>query len=193
MKVIISGLAGSGKSTLMQAIAKEFGLEHIVAGDVMKNMAEDEGYNPTENWWETEKGMEFLNQRENNPEFDKELDRRLKKRLNQGNIVITSWTMPWLYEKESYNIWLEASQKERGKRIAGRDNISEEEALKKVKKRDRENKKLYKDIYGIELGQDLGPFDKVIKTEKLSIEETKKIAIKALSQYKKKLSEQGQN
>ncbi len=161
--IIISGLAGSGKSTLARKLAKYFGLKAISGGDVLKEIAKEEGYKPTDNWWETEEGMEFLKKRQNDESFDKKLDQKLIELAEKGGYVITSWSLPWIYGK-GLKIWLEASQEERAKRISKRDGISFEDALRIVKKRDEENVKLYKKLYGFTLGKDLEVFDIIVDT-----------------------------
>ena len=51
-----------------------------------------------------------------------------------------------------------------------RDKITIGEALDIVKMRDRENKKIYKKIYGSEFGENLEVFDFMINTELLSLD-----------------------
>ena len=50
------------------------------------------------------KGMKFLNQREQNSEFDKNLDKKLTDLFNQGGMVITSYTLPWLIHEWCKNM-----------------------------------------------------------------------------------------
>ena len=54
--------------------------------------------------------------------------------------------------------------------MSKRDNISLSEALNIVKMRDRENKKIYKNIYGSQFGENKGVFDFIINTELLTLE-----------------------
>ncbi len=183
--VIISGFAGSGKSTLAKRLAERFGLKYVCGGDVLKEIAREEGYNPTEQWWDSKEGMEFLKKRKENPEFDRKLDEKLMEIANEGNCVITSWALPWIYRGKAIKIWLSASQEERARRIAKRDNISEKEAMQIVRARDKENIELYKKIYGFELGRDLEVFDLIIDTNGRSEEEVEKIASEFLEKLLK--------
>ena len=178
--IIISGMAGSGKSTLAKKLAEKLGLRYICGGDVLKEIAKEEGYNPTENWWETEEGMEFLKKRQGNFEYDRKLDRKLMEYASQGNCVITSWALPWIFKGKAIKIWLNASQEERAKRIAKRDGISYEKALELVKKRDEENFTLYKKLYGYELGKELEIFDFIINTDGKSEDEVENEALEFL-------------
>ncbi len=166
--IIISGMAGVGKSTLAKALAEIYGIEYVCGGDVLKEMARREGYKvEEENWWETPEGMEFLRKRKEDPNFDKKLDQLLIEIARKGNCVITSWALPWIWGK-GVKIWLQASQRVRAERISKRDNISFEEAFEYVKKRDKENVELYKNMYGYTLGRDLHVFDVVLNVEHAS-------------------------
>ncbi len=180
--IIISGFAGSGKSTLAKRLAERYGLRYVCGGDVLKELAKEEGYNPTENWWETEEGMEFLKQRETNPEWDLKLDKKLMEIAEKGNCVITSWALPWIFTGKAVKIWLSASQEERARRIAKRDRISYEEALEAVKKRDEENIKLYKKLYGYTFGADLEVFDIIVETDGKSAEDVEKEVVEKLEE-----------
>jgi len=183
--IIISGFAGSGKSTLAKRLAKRYGIRYICGGDVLKEIAREEGYNPTENWWETELGIEFLRKGKSDPSYDIKLDKKLMEYADKGNCVITSWALPWIYKKPCIKIWLSASFEERVRRIARRDNISIEEARKVVEIRDRENIELYKKIYGFELGKDLDVFDLIINTDGKSPEEIEEEAVRFIDNRKR--------
>ena len=180
--IIISGLAGAGKSTLAKKLAEKLKLKYICGGDVLKEIAKEEGYSPTENWWETKEGMEFLKKRQKNFEYDKKLDEKLMKYASQGNCVITSWALPWIFKGDAVKVWLNASQEERAKRIAKRDGISYEHALEIVKKRDEENKKLYKNLYGYELGKNLEVFDLIVETDGKTPEQVEKEVLEFLKE-----------
>jgi cytidylate kinase len=54
--------------------------------------------------------------------------------------------------------------------MSKRDKISMAEALRIVKLRDKENKKIYKKIYGSEFGDTLEVFDFMINTELLTLD-----------------------
>jgi cytidylate kinase len=78
--------------------------------------------------------------------------------------------MPWLLEK-GFKIWLEASTEKRARRIAGRDNTSFGEALGALKQKERQTKRIYREIYGFNLGEDYGPFNFILDTDTLSAKE----------------------
>jgi cytidylate kinase len=71
---------------------------------------------------------------------------------------------------EPITFWLSASEQKRSERMSKRDKISMAEALRIVKLRDKENKKIYKKIYGSEFGDTLEVFDFMINTELLTLD-----------------------
>jgi len=174
--IIISGPPAVGKTTIAKGIAEEFGLTHMSGGDILKELAEEEGFKTGgDDWWDTQEGMNFLSQRQENSEFDKKVDDKLKKHFLDGNVVITSYTLPWLVEG-GVKIWLEGSKENSAQRMTTRDNMSKDNALEIVQKRYQENKKIYKVLYGFEFGEDLSVFDKVIETDGLNASQVLDIA-----------------
>jgi len=174
--IIISGPPAVGKTTIAKAIAEEFGLTHLSGGDILKELAEEEGFKTGgDDWWDTQEGMNFLSQRQENSEFDKKVDDKLKKHFLDGNVVITSYTLPWLVEG-GVKIWLEGSKENSAQRMTTRDNLSKDNALEIVQKRYQENKKIYKALYGFEFGEDLSVFDKIIETDGLNASQVLDIA-----------------
>ena len=174
--IIISGPPAVGKTTIAKGIAEEFGLTHLSGGDILKELAEEEGFKTGgDDWWDTQEGMNFLSQRQENSEFDKKVDDKLKKHFLDGNVVITSYTLPWLVEG-GVKIWLEGSKENSAQRMTTRDNLSKDNALEIVQKRYQENKKIYKALYGFEFGEDLSLFDKVIETDGLNASQVLDIA-----------------
>ncbi len=174
--VIISGPPAIGKTTIAKGLAEEFNLTYLSGGDILKNMAKEEGFASDGNdWWDTEEGMKFLNQRKTNSDFDKKVDKKLQDFFHNGNVVITSYTLPWLVN-DGIKFWLSGTYENSAKRMKKRDNVSELEALEVVKKRFNENKIIYKSLYDFEFGDDLSVFDKIINTDDLNAEQVLEIA-----------------
>ena len=170
LRLVISGLAASGKTTIAKRLARRYKLKMYAGSDFLKNFAKRLGLKPSKNWWDTEEGMQFLERRKANPAIDRYVDAMLVNKLKKGNVVITSWTLPYL-NIDAIKVFLHASKEERARRLAKRDKISVGEALKTVEKRDRENNELYKIIYGFELGKDLNVYDLVVDTTKKTAED----------------------
>jgi len=156
--ITISGLIGSGKTTVAKALAEKLKLRHVQAGMVFREMAKERGMSL----------QEFSKLAEKDKSFDRLVDERQKELAKQGNVVIDGRLSGWLIDAD-LKIWLKASLDERAKRVAKRENKDYETALKETRERERSELKRYKEIYGIDLN-DLSPYDFVINTELWSAE-----------------------
>ena len=174
--IVVSGPPAIGKTTVAKGLAKEFNLNYLSGGDILKELASEEGFSSSnDDWWDTEDGMKFLNQRKKNPEFDKKVDTKLIELFEKGNVVITSYTLPWLIDN-GIKLWLAGNVKNSAKRMQNRDNMDESSALEVVNKRFNENKLIYKNLYNFEFGDDLSVFDKIIQTDEKNADEVLEIA-----------------
>jgi cytidylate kinase len=167
----ISGMAGTGKSTLSKKIAQNYNLKCYSGGDALKELAKEAGYTISDQgWWESPVGLSFLKIRVNDPKFDREVDNKLLSYAQQGNVLLDSWTMPWLL-KDGFKIWLMASIDKRAARVAERDQISIPEAYKVLEEKEAQTKAIYKKLYGFNLGEDYSPFNFVLDTDNLNADE----------------------
>ena len=181
--ICISGLAATGKSTLAKRLAESLSLRYVSGGEGLKMLAVERGYRPGgREWWETEDGMRFLEERMRNPEFDKLVDQKLIELAKAGDVVIDSWVLPWLY-RGGFNIWLKAKTEVRAERMARRSGINVEEARRLLEKRDSESIELYKKLYGIEVGRDFEPFHLVLDTSDLDESAVYRIVLQAVKEF----------
>jgi cytidylate kinase len=171
MSIVISGWPAVGKTTIAQNLAKDFNLKLWNGGDILKMMAYERGYSSSLNhdWWDTEEAAKFMKERNDNPNFDREVDNRLIELVKEGNVVITSYTLPWISDA-TINFWLQGSVDSRSKRMSMRDKIDINTAKKIVQRRDVENKLIYQKLYQFEFGEKLDVFDFVMNTDILSLE-----------------------
>jgi CMP/dCMP kinase len=169
--ICISGMAGTGKSTLSKKIAQKYNLKYFSGGDALKALAKEEGYTVSdEGWWESPEGLKFLQKRVNDPKFDKAVDDKLLEYAEQGNVLLDSWTMPWLV-KSGFKIWLLASLEKRAARVAVRDKMTVAQAFKVLEEKEAHTKAIYKEVYGFVLGEDFAPFDLVLDTDNLNAQQ----------------------
>ncbi len=174
--IVVSGPPAIGKTTVAKGLAKEFNLNYLSGGDILKELASEHGFSSSgDDWWDTEDGMKFLNQRKENPEFDKKVDEKLIKLFEKGDVVITSYTLPWLIDS-GIKLWLSGTIENSAKRMQNRDNMEESSAFEVVNKRFNENKLIYKNLYNFEFGDDLSVFDKIIQTDGINAEQVLEIA-----------------
>jgi len=169
--ICICGMTGCGKSTVAKKLAEKYGLRYLSGGDALKAIAIEAGYKPAEvGWWETDEGIRFLQQRMEVSEFDKKVDGKLLELAKQGNVILDSWTMPWLL-KEGFKVWLEVSSNVRARRLAVRDGISIERASEVLRVKDESTRAIYKSLYGFDLGNDFSPFDLILDANELNADE----------------------
>ena len=169
--ICISGMAGTGKSTLSKKLAQKYHLRYYSGGDALKALAKQEGYNVSnEGWWESPEGLKFLKERVQDPKFDKAVDDKLLAYAQEGNVLLDSWTMPWLL-KGGFKIWLLASLEKRAARVAERDKMTLQQALKVLEEKEARTRTIYRELYGFALGEDFAPFDLVLDTDNLNAEQ----------------------
>lgn len=174
MLIIVCGFAGSGKSTLSELLGKEFGLKVVHASHLLKELAtkkvEELDVEHTQagtGFWESKEGQKYLEKRQTDSSMDLALDKKLLEIAAKGNVVLDSWTMPWL-SKTGYKIWLNVSPQVRAKRVASRDGLNEKEVLQKILERDKKTSGIYAKLYGFTIGQDFAPFDLILDADKLN-------------------------
>jgi cytidylate kinase len=176
----ISGMAGTGKSTLSKKIAKRYNLKCYSGGDALKELAKEAGYEITgDGWWESPVGLRFLEKRAKDPQFDKEVDSKLLGYAKLGNVLLDSWTMPWLL-KDGFKIWLMASFDKRAARVADRDKMTYEQAYQVLKEKEAQTKAIYKKLYGFDLGGDFTPFNFILDTDNLNADQVFEVLCKVI-------------
>ncbi len=174
--VIIFGFSGSGKSTLANRVGKEFGLRVVHPSGILRDLYEGKEvdlqntkYNT--GFWENQEGIELFKSRLHEREpLDVISDRILLNEVKKSNVVIDSWSLPWLTDT-GYKVYLEADLETRAERVAKRSAISYTRALDVIAMKDRETRKLFKRIYGFDIVRDHGVFDLTIDTADLTQEQ----------------------
>jgi|TARA_B100001750_G_scaffold246920_2_gene270852 cytidylate kinase len=176
-------MSSVGKTTVALDVSKKYKLKHFSGGDILKELAinKDESVSGSD-WWDKKHGMRFLSQRIQNPKFDKLVDKKLSQLISKGNVVVTSYPIPWLTTK-GINVWLGGSFQSRAKRLSNRDNISLISAKKILDKRDKNNYRIYKKLYKINFGKDLSVFDFVINTDDLNSKQVSDILYCIVKQF----------
>lgn len=192
MIILICGFSASGKSYLVNFVAKKFNYNYVHTSDILNQFANGVSEKKIQidntkrnNGWYEFSGLDT--KRKNNHNLDKKLDKFLVKLVKtKDNLVLDSWTLPYLVKENPkiIKIWLDATEKERAKRLALRDKVTYTHAYKLLKEKDKFSKEHFQKLYGFNLGKDKQVFDLVINTTPLSIKEVEK---KTLDFLKKKI------
>jgi len=165
MILSISGLHGTGKSTIAETIADYLGIKHYSTGEVFRAQAREMNMTVSEL-------TSYIDQ---HPEVDKVLDDTMIKSAKGGNIVIDSQLSGHLLNKiADFKILLTCPLEIRIKRMAERDGTNYEEKLEETIKRERSEQERFKLLYNINLSdteEAKKTYDLIIDTENLSIKD----------------------
>jgi cytidylate kinase len=154
MRVTVSGLPGSGTTTLAEALSSRFDLEHVSSGDVFRAMARERGVTLAE----------FGRIAEEDPEIDREIDERQREIARERDDVVMEGRLSgWMVEDADLRVWLAAPLEVRAERVADREEQTVEEAHDEIEKRQNSESRRYREIHGIDIG-DLSVYDLVIDT-----------------------------
>lgn len=159
LTITVSGLSGSGKSTIGKAIAKAFGLELKSMGDVFRDSAKEKGISIEE----------FSKSR--SEETDILLDKKTLEFAKKGNVVLIGRLTAWVAgDNADVKLWVDCDKQTRIKRVAKRENISEEEAKRRIEERDTADAERYSELYGIDVN-DKGVYDILFDNTDATFEE----------------------
>ena len=161
MLVTISGLPGSGTSSVAHVVSQRLGLAHVDGGTVFRAMA-------------TERGLDlrtFSSLVEATPAIDVKLDARLSDIARAGNVVLESRLAAWIAANEdlaSTRVWIDSEEQVRAQRVALREQIEPAQALEANRAREASERLRYLSLYGIDL-DDRSVYDLVIDATNESV------------------------
>ena len=178
MIITISGLHGTGKSTIGKIISKELNLKYYSTGQAFRELAQV--YNMDL--------KNFTRYAEKHPEIDTNLDNKIIEIARKGDIVIDSQLSAHiLKDLADFKIHLTCPIEIRVKRMTERDNTDFETKYTETTLREESELKRFKRLYNIDL-KDLETLesihDLIINTENLSINEVVKIILSKIKLQK---------
>ena len=154
MLITISGLPGSGTTTVSRLVADALGLDRLPGGEVFRQMAAEAGMTLAE----------FGVHAQGHPDIDRELDDRLAARAAEGGCVIESRLAGWLATREglpAVRVWVDCADEVRAARVAARDGTTVAQALVDNAARSELERARYRAVYGIDL-DDRSTYDLVL-------------------------------
>ncbi len=176
--IAISGLPGSGKTSLARRLAEKLGLKYLSLGEIFRRLAR-----------ERKLTLEELSRiAEEDASIDKAIDDKAIEEASKGCIVVDGHISAWTLENTAHlKVLVMAPINVRAERIARRDGKSIEEALTEIRVREESESRRFMKFYGINIF-DLSIFDLIVNSEKFSEEEVFEIVMTAVKAVLSKLS-----
>ena len=166
MIITISGRPGSGKSVVASRVAGAIGVEHVSAGDFMREMAEERGISI----------LELSRLAERNDDIDAEIDGRTRRLADTADDFVIDARLGWHFVPESYKVFLDvrpevaASRIYQAQRGTERENTDLDATRGAVESRARSETLRYRDYYGLDY-TDPSHYDLVIDTSDLTVDQ----------------------
>jgi len=173
MRITVSGLPGSGTTSLSRYLAQHHNFTMISAGEVFRECAQKHNMELAE----------FGRLAEQDPTFDKMIDVRQKEIAEEkDNLIVEGRLSGWMVEKADLKIWLFAPINCRIDRIVYRDQIADDETAKKITlERERCEAGRYSAYYNIDIN-DLSIYHIILNSEHWGVEDLGTIVDTAIGQ-----------
>lgn len=155
MLLTISGLPGSGTTTVGKLLAEHYAVDIISAGDVFRGLAKERGMTLAE----------FGRLAESDPSIDIEIDKRQSDIANSSDNLILEGRLAGQMAKNALKIWIKAPLEVRVKRIVSREGSSFEVRMQETVEREASEAVRYKEIHSIDIN-DLSVYDLVVDSSR---------------------------
>lgn len=177
MKITITGSLYSGKSTVARALGEILMYDLFSVGKLQRKLAVEHDMSITEyNTYISEHHLDF------------EIDDRTKKLGMQGENFIFDGRMAWNFIPDSFKIYLSVNMEESVNRAMKDDRgksesyKSREDAREHIKERTDLERKRFRELYGVDIG-DTQNYDLVVDTSGMSVEEVIHFTVSKLKEY----------
>jgi predicted cytidylate kinase len=164
MLITVSGLPGSGKTTVARLVSQRLGLRHVYAGDIFRKEAGRRGLTLEA----------FSHLAEQDHDIDRTLDRAMLDVARQGDVVLEGRLAGFMAQREglsAFKVRLEAAEDVRAMRIAKREQAPVDEVRDRMREREESDARRYRAIYGFDY-YDRDLYDLVAVTDDMTPEET---------------------
>ncbi len=149
--ITVSGLSGSGKSSVVQILMRAFPrLKLVYSGGIFRENAEKSGITLEE----------YCAKRDEEDDID--TDKEVLKRSINGNVIVDCRIGAWsLGSWADFRIFVTCPFGTRVDRMSKREGIKAAQARNMLEARDSSDSRRYRELYGIEVN-DLGVYDIII-------------------------------
>ena len=154
--ITISGLPGTGKTTVAKLLENRLGLKYVYSGEIFRRLAKKYKMSLDE----------FGAYCERHQEIDEELDTYQLELLRKGNVIVEGRIAGWLAYRNNIaavKVLLDAPLDVRATRIVKREKGEMEKRKKEIVKREQSEATRYKKYYHIDV-HDNSIYDVVIDT-----------------------------
>jgi predicted cytidylate kinase len=155
--ITISGVPGSGKTTVARLLSQRLGLPHVYAGDLYRREAEERALS-----------LEEFNQlSERDHSIDRALDARMAEYARQGGVVLEGRLAGFIAVHEgvaALKVWLTASDEVCARRVAQREGRDSQDVARQNRTRQSSDAKRYQEIYGFDLN-DTSIYDLILHSD----------------------------
>lgn len=184
MIITISGVPGSGKSTVAGLVAKKLGFRHYSAGDFMREIAEKRGMSL----------LELGKAAEKDRSIDRELDERTVQLGKREDDFVMDSRLAYHFIPGSFKVFLEVDATEAAKRVFGDIKKNKEgrrvekesktlaATLAAIKKRRKSEELRYKKYYNLN-PYDEKQYDLVIDTTKATPDKVVEKVVAAVKKF----------
>ncbi|NOR85354.1 AAA family ATPase [archaeon] len=170
MNITLSGLPGTGTTTVGNLVSEKLNMEFISTGELFRKFAKKRNMTLAE----------FGKLCEENPAIDKLIDSKQKELSKTNDNAIFEGRLSGHMCNAQLKIWLFAPQTVRALRVAKREDMNVDVVLKKMIFREKSEAKRYMSYYNIDIN-DTSLYDLVIDSSKATAEE---IAVQIIDKIK---------
>lgn len=157
MLITISGLPGSGKTTVARLLSQRLGVPHVYAGDLYRKEAEARGLSLAA----------FIQLSERDHSIDRTLDAKMAAYARRGGVVLEGRLAGYIAVHEgadALKVWLTASAEVCAQRVSQREGADREQVRQSNAERQRSDAKRYREIYGFDL-DDTSIYDLIVHSD----------------------------
>ncbi|MBI2141485.1 nucleoside monophosphate kinase [Candidatus Woesearchaeota archaeon] len=181
MIITISGVPGSGKSTVARLVARKLGFRHHSAGDFMREIAEKRGVSL----------LELGRIAEKDRSIDKELDERTIRLGKEEDDFVMDSRLAYYFIPQSFKVFLMVDEMAAAKRIFSdikgkkmgrkveKESTTLAATLASIRKRKKSERQRYRKYYGLN-PYDTKQYDLVIDTTRTAIEDVVEKVVEAV-------------
>jgi cytidylate kinase len=161
MRITVSGLPGSGTTSISRYLAERHGFEMISAGEVFRQLAKEHNMELAR----------FGDLARQDPKYDKMIDARQKEiAKSRDNIIVEGRLSGWMVDDADLRIWLYAPIGCRVKRIVFRDQVADEATAQSLTlEREQCEADRYRSYYDINIA-DLSIYHIILNSEHWDVE-----------------------